>query len=121
MTWQVVYPQFLPENKHAKALEIGSAPGHFLVKLYQTFGYTPFGVEYSNSGVEITRKIFVENQLPPENVIHADFFSEQFLKKYQGYFDIVISRGFIEHFLNVDEVIDKHIELLSRPRQGFSK
>lgn len=113
LIWQVLYPQFLPKNKYAKVLEIGCAPGRFLVKLYQVFGYTPFGVEYSKSGVEITRKIFVENKLPPENVIHADFFSEQFLKKYQRYFDIVISKGFIEHFVNVNEVIDKHIELLS--------
>ncbi len=32
---------------------------------------------------------------------------------YREQFDIVVSRGFIEHFTDVDSVVDRHIDLLS--------
>ncbi len=104
----------MPRKKEAKVLEIGSAPGYHLVKLNKRFGFEPYGVEYSKSGVYLNKEVFISNDINPNNVIHADFFSDEFHKQYKGCFDIVISKGFLEHFTNVQEVIEKHINLLKK-------
>lgn len=112
LLWNVIYKKYMPKAKGTKVLEIGSAPGHHLVRLSQTFGFVPYGIEYSDVGVELNRKIFRLNGINAENVIHADFLSDEFHRKYKGYFDIVLSKGFIEHFTDVEDIIEKHINLL---------
>lgn len=114
LLWNVIYKKYMPKTKWAKVLEVGSAPGNHLVRLSQTFGFVPYGIEYLDSGAELNRKIFVLHNINPDNVIHEDFLSEEFHKHYKGYFDIVISRGFIEHFTDVGDVIEKHINLLTK-------
>ena len=110
--WEGIYPQFLPQTKGLKIIEIGSAPGTNLVRLHKTFGYEPYGVEYAEAGANLNREVFRQNGLDPNNVIRADAFSEEFLSRYEGYFDLVISRGFIEHFTEMDKVIGMHLRLL---------
>jgi len=114
LLWDVIYKKYMPKTKGLKVLEIGSAPGNNLVKLSQTFGFVPYGVEYSESGVELNRKIFASHNINPDNVIHADFLRDEFHKQYKGYFDIVVSIGFIEHFTNIEDIIKKHIDLLTK-------
>ncbi|MCJ7508813.1 MAG: class I SAM-dependent methyltransferase, partial [candidate division Zixibacteria bacterium] len=114
LLWNVIYEKYMPKTKGLKVLEVGSAPGHHLVKLEQVFGFVPYGIEYSESGVELNRRIFISHGLNPDNVIYADFLSDELHKQYREYFDIVISRGFIEHFTEVKEIIDKHINLLKK-------
>jgi 2-polyprenyl-3-methyl-5-hydroxy-6-metoxy-1,4-benzoquinol methylase len=112
--WNVIYKKFMPKKSGLKILEIGSAPGHHLVRLRKEFGYTPYGVECSARGAEINRQVFREFSVDPDGVICEDFFSEKFQKDNKGKFDIVISRGFIEDFKDADVsgVIDKHLDLL---------
>ncbi len=110
--WNVIYRRYLRKKEGSKALEIGSAPGNHLVRLHKELGFAPYGIEYSDSGAAINRQNFKENGIDPGNVIHADFFSEEFLNQYRESFDVVISRGFIEHFTDVNGVIDKHLRLL---------
>jgi 2-polyprenyl-3-methyl-5-hydroxy-6-metoxy-1,4-benzoquinol methylase len=93
-------------------LEVGSAPGDYLVKFSKLYNIDPYGVEYTENGVEINRRLFKENGLNPDNVIHSDFFSDLFQEKFKSKFGIVISRGFIEHFDNPKEVVEKHISLV---------
>jgi SAM-dependent methyltransferase len=112
LEWDVLYPAHLPKTKGLKIIEIGSAPGTNLVRLHQTFGYEPFGVEYAEAGANLNREVFSQHSINPNNVIRADFFSESFLARYEGTFDLVISRGFIEHFTEMDSVIDAHLRLL---------
>jgi SAM-dependent methyltransferase len=119
LLWEVIYPEYMLKTKGAKALEVGSAPGKYLVRLSKTFGFEPYGVEYSESGVELNREIFALNDINPDNVIHADFLSDDFHDKYRGSFDIVVSRGFIEHFTNVEDIIQKHINLLVKGGRLF--
>ncbi|HNA96843.1 MAG TPA: methyltransferase domain-containing protein, partial [Chitinophagaceae bacterium] len=83
-----------------------------MVRLNKTFGYEPYGVEYAEAGANLNREVFRQNGLDPNNVIRADAFSEEFLSRYEGYFDLVISRGFIEHFTEMDKVINMHLRLL---------
>jgi SAM-dependent methyltransferase len=106
--------QFLPQQKNLKVLEVGSAPGDFLVRFNKMFGYIPYGVEYSKKGVSLNRAIFLSNCLNADHVIHADFFSDDFQEKYTNFFDIVVSRGFVEHFSNPKAVIEKHTNLLKK-------
>lgn len=113
LLWEVIFPQNLPDLAGAKVVEIGSAPGSFLVQFSQAYGCIPYGVEYSEVGVEVNRKVFEEAGFEPANVIHADFFSDDFLRAYRGTFQVVVSRGFIEHFDDVRPVVDRHLELLS--------
>ncbi|MFQ6034778.1 MAG: class I SAM-dependent methyltransferase [Sedimentisphaerales bacterium] len=113
LLWDIIYKEYLPKTKGAKILEVGSAPGNNLVRLSQRFGFIPYGVEYSESGVELNRKVFILNNINPNNVIHADFLSDDFQKQYSSYFDAVISAGLIEHFEDVGDIVEKHINLLT--------
>ncbi len=113
LLWEVIYPRYMPKTPGATVLEIGSAPGSYLVRLSQRFGFVPYGVEYSESGVERNREKFLAHNISPDNVLHADFLSEAFHDQYRGRFDIVVSRGFIEHFSNVEDIIDKHLNVLA--------
>ncbi len=112
LEWDVLYEAHLPKTKGLKIIEIGSAPGTNLVRLHQTFGYEPYGVEYAEAGANLNRVVFSQYGLNPNNVIRADFFAESFLARYEGTFDLVISRGFIEHFTEMEHVIDAHLRLL---------
>ena len=114
IVWDVIYRKYMPKKEGMRVLEIGSAPGDHLVRLSRTFGFIPYGVEYSDIGVELNRKIFSLHNIDPNNVIHTDFFSNEFHEQYNGYFDIVLSRGFIEHFTDIENVVEKHINLLAK-------
>jgi 2-polyprenyl-3-methyl-5-hydroxy-6-metoxy-1,4-benzoquinol methylase len=112
LLWNVILPQHFNPAPGSKVLEVGSAPGVFLVEMHQKYGCVPYGVEYSEAGVELNKNVFRQNGLDPDNVIYSDFFSEDFLNRYRGQFDVVVSRGFIEHFTDVQRVVDRHIDLL---------
>lgn len=113
LLWDVIYPRYLQAKRGAKALEVGSAPGTHLIHLHKTFGFEPYGVEYSEQGVRLNRDEFQENGISPSRVLHADFFSDEFQRAYAGFFDVVVSRGFVEHFTDVRPVIAAHANLLT--------
>ena len=113
LLWEKIFPKYLIKNK-LKVVEIGSAPGKELVRLHKVFDLEPYGIEYSESGVKLNQRNFIENGINPQNVIHADFLSEEISRQYESSFDIVMSRGFIEHFDNPKEIVKKHINLLKK-------
>ena len=112
LLWDVILPKYLPNLKGSKSVEIGSAPGDYSVQFCKRHGCIPYGVEYSSVGVGINRDVFRQNGFNPDNVIHADFFSDEFLGQHRETFDIVISKGFIEHFEEVKPVVDRHMQLI---------
>jgi SAM-dependent methyltransferase len=114
LIWEEILPNFFKKNKNINILEIGCAPGKYLYKMKELFEYQPFGVDYSEKGVLITREFFIKKGLNPENIIQADIFDSNFQNKNKEKFDIVFSRGFIEHFDNVSGVIDIHADLLKK-------
>ncbi len=109
--WDVLYRRYMP-LPGATVVEIGSAPGEHLVKLKETFGLIPFGIEYSDEGVEVNRALFAARGLDPQNVLALDFFSEECLTAHRERFDVVVSRGFVEHFEEPAAVVNRHLELL---------
>lgn len=111
--WDILFSKFLKVDKEKKVLEVGSAPGTNLLQFYEQFGYIPFGIEYTKTGASINRNLFKANGISSENVIEDDFFSEN-IKKYNTMFDVVSSFGFVEHFDDVNSVINKHLQLLKK-------
>ncbi|MBV9180730.1 MAG: class I SAM-dependent methyltransferase [Acidobacteria bacterium] len=110
--WEHIYPKYLPAMAGARVLEIGSAPGHYLVRLAQTFGCIPYGVEYSPAGFKMNQQIFAQNDLDPNNIIFANAFGDEFQSAYRASFDVVVSRGVVEHFSDIEPILAKHCALL---------
>lgn len=106
------YEKYLPKGNNLSFIEVGAAPGRNLIIMHNKFGYNPFGVEYTEIGYEQIKKMLLENNLPTDNAIHADFFDQSFSQKYTDCFDIVASFGFLEHFDNPKEVVEKHLNIL---------
>ena len=112
LLWEVIFPQHFHSLKGAKVVEIGSAPGTFLVQFSKKYDCIPYGIEYSKVGVEVNQATFKAHGFPPENVIHTDFFNDNFHHRYFEYFDVVFSKGFIEHFTDMQPLLDRHMDLL---------
>jgi 2-polyprenyl-3-methyl-5-hydroxy-6-metoxy-1,4-benzoquinol methylase len=91
-------------------LEVGCAPGKWLIFFAKEFGMIPFGIDYSQQGINLTKKNF--------EILNVDTFglkSVDFLKaKPDVLHDIVISLGFVEHFSRPNFVIQKHINWLKK-------
>jgi 2-polyprenyl-3-methyl-5-hydroxy-6-metoxy-1,4-benzoquinol methylase len=110
--WDVLLPRHVPRRPGGRVVEIGSAPGTFLVRFAQTFGYEPWGIEYTASGAELNRQVFERAGYQRATVLEEDFFDDATLARHRGHFDVVVSRGFVEHFSDVHSVIGRHVELL---------
>ena len=110
--WEIVLTKYIPPLPGKRAIEIGSAPGHFGVKLYRKFGCEPFGLEYTEAGARVNRDTFIKAGIDPGNVFHNDFFDTEFHSAHRASFDVVLSCGFIEHFPDPRAVVDRHIALL---------
>jgi len=109
-----IYRPRVPDHCDATVLEIGSAPGNYLLEMHRKFGMVPFGVDYSHIGVACNRELFTHNHLDARNVLEADAFAISFQEAHRGRFDVVMSLGVIEHFTGaeLDSVIDAHINLI---------
>jgi len=102
------FEKYLPKDMNKTILEIGGSPGRYLVFMYKNFGYKIHSLDYSNMGYEKTLKNFEMLKIPVE-VYNSDLFSAKLnLQK----FDIVYSLGFIEHFNDLNLVIEKHLDIL---------
>ena len=116
LLWDVMMAELLPPNAGQDArltvLEIGSAPGEHLLLFHEKFGYEPYGIEYTEAGATINRRLFAQHGLDPAHVIQADVFSEAVTEQHAGAFDVVVSFGFAEHFDDVTAVIQRHLDLL---------
>ncbi len=100
--------KFIPGDK--KFIEIGCAPGRYLIYFSKNFGYKVSGIDFSKSGIEITKKVLQQNKIEA-NIIWGDFLQYNFKG---NQYDIVFSAGFIEHFKDVKLIIEKMVEI-ARP------
>lgn len=95
----------------ASVVEIGAAPGDEVLKFHECFGYQPFGLEYTPAGAAATRRNFERRGVNPGNVIEGDLFDDALTRVYESRFDVVFSRGLIEHFADPTEAIERHVRL----------
>lgn len=108
----VICDRYLPKDNNFRLMEIGCAPGNFLLSYHKRYGYEPWGIDYSHIGVEKTQENFKNYGIKSDNVIEADFFSSVISQKFNNFFDVVTSHGFIEHFDDPENVIKRHVDLL---------
>ena len=105
----MMFDKYLPFDDSLNVLEIGGAPGEFLLYIAKKFGYKVSSMDYSRVGNEKTKETFLNNGIDI-TIYQQDFFAykDESLK-----FDIVYSLGFIEHFENVEKVVERHLDFLN--------
>lgn len=90
------------------ALEIGCVPGTYLGYLGRDFGYLVHGIDYV-SGAEKTTL----NTLKKFGIENAEIFEVDFLSwTPPRLYDLICSFGFIEHFVDVNAMVNQHIDAL---------
>jgi len=105
-----LYKNFLP--KKGTVVELGGGePSRLIKKFCKRNNLDPYCIEISPSGCEFSRKRFKEMGIVGDRVICADFLNKDFQNSYLKKFDVVYSRGLIEHFYELDEVINGHFNL----------
>ena len=90
--------------------EIGCTPGKWLAYMAKEFLMTPSGIEYLDVGVKATLENLRVLGITPGSILQGDFLEAE--NKINRQFDVVMSIGFIEHFDNVDHIVDLHLRLL---------
>jgi SAM-dependent methyltransferase len=91
-------------------IEIGGFPGVFSIYFKKQFSYNVYLLDYIIIP-EILQEMERVNNLPKGSInqIKTDFFNYTTEKK----FEVVFSYGFIEHFEDIEGVIQRHVDLLS--------
>ena len=103
-----IFNNYLPKDPTKTIIEIGGAPGEYLISLHSQFGYSCNSLDYSKIGNDETKSNFIRAGKEVE-VYERDLFAiNDDLPK----FDIVYSLGFIEHFDNPNIAVKKHCDLL---------
>jgi cyclopropane fatty-acyl-phospholipid synthase-like methyltransferase len=83
-------------------LEVGVLPGDVLLFFGLEHGYSCYGIDYLAQVEKLTREF-------SDQGLDAKFYHSDFLKwETDQMFDFVYSFGFVEHFNNYREVINKH-------------
>lgn len=95
-----------PVPAGADVLEIGCAPGKWLLFYAERFGARPAGIEYTKLGVSLTRRNLAAVGIDGE-VVHGDFFTISPRSA-----DLLLSLGFIEHFDDPEEAFSRHLAFL---------
>ncbi len=107
MLFTDLYKQFIKPG--GTCIEIGCYPGNNLVYFAKEFGYSISGLDITPRIYTKMQKYFEINGVQLEELICKDFLIYQPSKTY----DLVCSFGFVEHFRNFEEIIIKHIQLVS--------
>lgn len=101
------FSRFFKADPNVKLIEIGCAPGRWLVYFHEKYNYQVSGIDNSETGIRKTRDNLKYHNIDGK-IYKADLLKFHLPKKY----DVMLSLGFIEHFEEVDKVIEKHLSLL---------
>ena len=91
-------------EKKLDLLEVGCAASAWLPYFHKYHHCTVYGVDYSPVGVQLARKNLSLQGVDGE-IILGDILLEE--RIFNRQFDVIVSFGFIEHFLSPDKVIKK--------------
>lgn len=97
-----------PVRPGQRLLEIGCAPGRWLVFFAERFGAAVEGLEYTELGARQTEENLRVCHVHG-TVHHADFWSFE----PDAAYDFVLSLGFIEHFDDVDAAFARHVPFIA--------
>ena len=101
------FQRWLPYRPDWKLIELGCAPGRWLIYFHQKFGYQVSGCDSAPQAVEVTRASVARANVPAE-IILADIMEAPLSA---GAYDVVLSLGFIEHFTDPWPVLERHVRL----------
>lgn len=88
-------------------IEIGGYPGRYLAYLADKYKVNPTCLDFNSDAGQI------KNTFEAMGITNFELIQRDFLKFYPEIkYDFLISMGFIEHFENFDEVLDKHVDCL---------
>jgi hypothetical protein len=107
----VLFKKYLPNFNNAESfVEIGGFPGEIAAYFYKNICKNVTILDYYIDK-KIVNKLETVNSIPlgSINCIESDFFAYNSNVKY----DIVFSYGFVEHFENTEDLMNRHINLLS--------
>ncbi|HEY8694208.1 MAG TPA: class I SAM-dependent methyltransferase [Chloroflexota bacterium] len=105
-----VLQRHLQPDPELSLVEIGCAPGRWLVHCHERFGYHVSGFEYSAAGLAKTQENLDATGVPA-TVYAGDFMAADLpLER----FDVVLSLGFIEHFDDPLDVLRRHALILKK-------
>lgn len=93
---------------HGSCFEVGCYPGNFLVHLSKHFDFVVNGIDTTPYVLDRLPQHLIENGVKVGKLYHDDFLSFETREVY----DVVCSFGFVEHFINFEQVIEKHIQLV---------
>ena len=100
--------QYIPQaQQHGQCLEIGCHPGRYLT-VFGDLGYTINGIDFA-SDLNLMGVLLKDQGYSVGDLIKDDFLNHVFLSKY----DVVASFGFIEHFVDWQEIIVRHLNLVT--------
>ncbi|MDE2027110.1 MAG: methyltransferase domain-containing protein [Candidatus Omnitrophica bacterium] len=90
------------------AIEVGCAPGKWLIFLNKELQYKVAGFEYVEAAAEKTVENLLSQSIKKDQfkVVKGDFIRDAMEEKYP----LILSLGFIEHFTDVDAILLKHLE-----------
>jgi len=108
-TWKRYYSKLLPENKHAKIIDIGCGSGGFVYFLKQLGYENSCGIDISPEQIRIAKNLGIKDIECADNMI--------FLKDKQNSYDVVIAKDLIEHFPKED-IMELLVLVFNSLKQG---
>jgi len=97
-------------GKGKTLLEIGCAPGSWLIYFKKTFGFDVYGMDYIQSGIDYTKRNLKYAGVKASGLYTQDIFNNKMRRK----FDVVFSWGLLEHFTDQELIVKKHYELVKK-------
>jgi cyclopropane fatty-acyl-phospholipid synthase-like methyltransferase len=101
-----LFNKYLVSN--GTCFEVGCYPGNYSVYLGKKFNYSISGIDKTPHVVDRLPKLLKSEGVKVDHLYHEDFLDFKPSEKY----DVVCSFGFIEHFLDLEMIFKKHIDLL---------
>jgi len=102
-----ILQKYLSHDPSLSMIEIGCVPGRNMVYFAKEFGFTVAGIDYADT-IKYVEPYLRSQGLTDFSLFHDDLFKFAAERNY----DVVFSAGFVEHFTKVDEVFEKHYQLL---------
>jgi len=99
--------KFLPIDDKKEFIEIGCGLGNWCVYFNRYFKYKINGIDYTKEGIKSCSETLEKNKITPQKIYLEDFTTYKFDKE----FDVVFSMGFVEHFTDYQEMVQKHIDI----------
>ncbi len=104
-----LFHRYLEPSTETTFVELGCAPGQWLIYFHERFDYQVYGYDSSEIGIDLCRRN-LETRGTPAVVEQRDIFSLSEKER----FDIVFSAGLIEHFTDPAAILALHAGLLKK-------